>query len=68
MFSKNLEERARFLGSYLITKERNNKDLSIMFGQIAIMVNHLAKLYDINLKYPLFINGSRSYILQGKEE
>jgi hypothetical protein len=39
-----------------------------MFGEIAIMVNHLAKLYDISLKYPLFINGSRSYILFGKEE
>lgn len=48
--------------------EKYNRDLSIMFGEIAIMVNHLAKLYDISLKFPLFINGSRSYILHGKEE
>lgn len=39
-----------------------------MLGEIAIIVNHLAKLYDICLKFPLFINGSKSYIVLGKDE
>jgi len=49
-------------------EERYDRDLSIMLGQIAIMVNHLAKLYDICMKFPLFINGSKSYIVYGKKE
>ena len=68
MFSKNSEEKIKFLGNNCIIKERYNRDFSIMFGEIAIMVNHLAKLYDISLKFPLFINGSRSYILFGRDE
>lgn len=48
--------------------EKHSKELSVMMGSIATMINYMSKLYNITLKYPLFINGSRSFIVKEKKE
>jgi hypothetical protein len=48
--------------------EKNSLRLSVMLGEIAVMINQLAKMYGVPLKNPLFINGSKSYVLSGKKE
>ena len=53
---------------FLIELENHSKEFSVMLGVIASIINHLSKVYDITLKYPLFINGSKSYIVHNRTE
>lgn len=48
--------------------EKHNKEISVTLGTIASLINYLSKLFNIPLKHPLFINGSRSYIVVNKKE
>lgn len=48
--------------------DKNSKELSVMMGIISSIINYLSKLFNIPLKYPLFINGSRSYLVKDKKE
>lgn len=47
---------------------KHAKDLSVMTGTIATIINYLSKSFNITLKYPLFISGSRSFIFKDKKE
>ena len=48
--------------------ENNSKELSVMMGVIAKMLNYISKIFNVTLKYPLFINGSLSFIVKDKKE
>jgi hypothetical protein len=48
--------------------EKYTKELSVMMGNVANIINYLSKLFNIPLKFPLFINGSRSFIVKDKKE
>jgi hypothetical protein len=48
--------------------EKNIKELAVMMGNVSNLINYLSKLFNIPLKYPLFINGSRSFIVKDKKE
>ncbi len=48
--------------------DNNTRELSVMMGNIANMINYFSKLFNITLKYPLFVNGSRSFIVKDKKE
>lgn len=48
--------------------EKNLKELAVMMGNVSNLVNYISKLFNIPLKYPLFINGSRSFIVKDKKE
>jgi hypothetical protein len=48
--------------------EKYSKEICVTLGTIASLINYLSKLFNIPLKYPLFINGSRSFIVVNKKE
>jgi hypothetical protein len=48
--------------------EKHSKELAVCLGTIASLANYLSKLFNIPLKYPLFINGSRSFVFKDKKE
>lgn len=48
--------------------ERFSKELAVMSGQVACLINYLAKEFNVTMKYPLFNNGSRSFIVKDKKE
>lgn len=48
--------------------DKNTKELAVMMGSVSNMCNYLSKLFNIPLKYPYFINGSRSFIVKDKKE
>jgi hypothetical protein len=48
--------------------DTNQKELSVMMGNIALLTNYCSKLFNIPLKFPLFINGSKSFIVKEKKE
>lgn len=48
--------------------ERHYKEISVMTGVIAQILNYLSTLFNIPLKYPLVLNGSKSYIVKNKKD
>jgi len=48
--------------------ERHYKEISVMTGVIAQILNYLSTLFNIPLKYPLLLNGSKSYIVKNKKD
>ncbi len=48
--------------------DNNTRELSVMMGTISNMLNYFSKLFNVTLKYPLFVNGSRSFIVKDKKE
>jgi hypothetical protein len=48
--------------------DNNFKELSVMMGTLALLINYCSKLFNIPLKYSVFVNGSRSYIFKDKKE
>lgn len=48
--------------------EKHNKELSVMSGVIAQILNYLSYSFNIPLKYPMLLNGSKSYIVKNKRE
>ena len=48
--------------------DNNTRELSVMMGNIANILNYFSKLFNVTLKYPLFVNGSRSFIVKDKKE
>ena len=50
----------------------NNKDkkriLSSLMGNITYLMVYMSKCFDIPLKYPLYLNGSKSFISKGKKD
>lgn len=48
--------------------EKHSKELGIMMGDISGMANYLSKLFNVTMKYPLFINGSKTFIVKDKKE
>jgi hypothetical protein len=48
--------------------DAHTKELSVMTGTLANLIGYLSKIFNIPLKYPLFINGSRSFIVKDKKE
>lgn len=48
--------------------EKYYKELSVMTGVIAHMLNFLSYAFNIPLKYPILLNGSKSYIFKNKKE
>ena len=48
--------------------ERHFKEISVMTGVIAQILNYLSFIFNIPLRYPLLLNGSKSYIVKNKRE
>ena len=48
--------------------ERYYKELSVMTGVITQILNYLSYAFNIPLKFPLLLNGSKSYIVKNKRE
>lgn len=48
--------------------EKHYKELSVMSGIIAQMLNYLSYVFNIPFKYPILLNGSKSYIVKNKRE
>jgi hypothetical protein len=48
--------------------DTNHRELAVMMGTIALLLNYFSKLFNIPLKYSLFVNGSRSFIVKDKKE
>ena len=49
-----------------------NKDkkriISSLMGNITYLMVYMSKCFDIPLRYPLYLNGSKSFILKGKKD
>ena len=48
-------------------KEKKRK-ISSMMGYITYLMIYMSKCFDIPLRYPLWLNSSKSYILKGKKD
>lgn len=48
--------------------EKYYRELSVMTGVISHMLNFLSFAFNIPLKYPILLNGSKSYIFKNKKE
>lgn len=48
--------------------EKHYKELSVMTGVISQMLNYLSYIFNISLRYPLLVNGSKSYVIKNKKE
>lgn len=48
--------------------ERHFKEISVMTGVISQMLNYLSFIFNIPLRYPLLVNGSKSYVVKNKRE
>ena len=46
----------------------DKKNISSMMGHICQLVVYLSKIYNIPMRYPIFLNGSRSYILRSLKD
>ena len=46
----------------------NKKIISSMMGYITQLMIYMSKCFDIPLRYPLMLNGSKSFIIRGKKE
>jgi hypothetical protein len=48
--------------------EKHYKELSVMAGIVSQMINYLSYVFNIPFKYPILLNGSKSYIVKNKRE
>lgn len=48
--------------------ERHYKELSVMTGVISHMLSYLSFIFNINLRYPMLVNGSKAYIVKNKKD
>ena len=46
----------------------NKKNISAMMGHICQLLIYLSKTFNIPLRFPIFLNGSKSYILRSVKE
>ena len=46
----------------------NKKKLSSMMGYITQLMIYMSKCFDIPLRYPLMLNGAKSFIIRGKKD
>ena len=46
----------------------DKKNISSMMGHICQLLVYLSKIYNIPFRYPIFLNGSRSYILRSLKD
>ncbi len=46
----------------------NKKKISSMMGHITQMMIYMSKCFDIPLRYPLWLNGAKSFIFKGKNK
>ena len=46
----------------------NKKKISSMMGHITQMMIYISKCFDIPLRYPLWLNGAKSFIFRGKNK
>ena len=46
----------------------NKKKISSMMGYITHLMIYMSKCFDIPLRYPLWLNGAKSYIIKGKKD
>ena len=47
---------------------KNKKIISSMMGYITQLMIYMSKCFDIPLRYPLMLNGSKSFIVRGKKD
>ena len=46
----------------------NKKKISSMMGYITQLMIYMSKCFDIPLRYPLWLNGAKSFIIKGKKD
>jgi hypothetical protein len=64
------------LQGYVIATKRSDfyydketkRKISSMMGYITYMMLYMSKCFDIPLRYPLWLNGAKSFILKGKKD